>query len=108
MSDIIEEHNVLGMLRSLVTVYFFSDTQLIFRTVEAVIDLMIYEGKLIISNEILIWLVEGLENKNYVKVMGSILRIVSKIIYYNDRTILMFQSAGLESTLSYLQFNRNE
>ncbi len=50
LSDIIEENNVLGMLRSLVTVYFFSDTQLIFRTVEAVIDLIIFEEKLNITN----------------------------------------------------------
>ena len=76
MSDIIEENNVLGMLRSLVTVYFFSDIQLIYRTVDAVVDLMKFEGKVKITNEIIAWLVEGLENKHYVKVMASILRII--------------------------------
>jgi hypothetical protein len=47
---VIEENDVFGMLRTLVTVYCFSDIQLIYRTVDAVIDLMAYEGKVKITN----------------------------------------------------------
>jgi hypothetical protein len=57
---VIEENDVFGMLRTLVTLYCFSDIQLIYRTVDAVIDLMAYEGKVKITNETIVWLVGGL------------------------------------------------